>query len=225
MFLSLATWVSALTLAAYTGTVGAHPYILRAEAQNTSCIKTLGLPQEWSRNTTCNGGAEQTCAILQYLVPGSTPVTNSSSDYVPNVEFPHSQACWKKAACFVAPKSSKEVSDIMKVLTATRTKFSVRSQGQLPIPGYNGVDADGVVIAMADMNKKILSAGKSTATVGTGNNWAAVYNWIEPQGVQVIGGRESVVGVGGFLLGGSRSSFLLNRAKLIFDFRRHFILP
>ena len=39
-------------------------------------------------------------------------------------------------------------------------------------------------------------------TIGTGNRWGAVYEYAAQNGVNVVGGREPMVGVGGFLLGG-----------------------
>jgi hypothetical protein len=38
--------------------------------------------------------------------------------------------------------------------------------------------------------------------LGTGKNRGQVYTNLEPKGLMVLGGRVSVVGVGGFLLGG-----------------------
>ena len=95
----------------------------------------------------------------------------------------------------------------MRVLTITNTKFAVRSWGHLPLPGWNAVGSDGVVISLERFQKKVLSADKKTATLGTGQNWGTVYDWIEPLGVQVVGGRDPGVGVGGFLLGGGISLF------------------
>lgn len=102
----------------------------------------------------------------------------------------------------MTPNTSEDVSLIMRVLTATNTKFALRSAGNLDIPGFNAVGSDGVVVALQNMNKKVLSADKKYATIGTGLNWKSIYSWIEPFGVQIVGGREPRVGAGGFLLGG-----------------------
>ncbi|KAL1602685.1 hypothetical protein SLS60_006105 [Paraconiothyrium brasiliense] len=95
----------------------------------------------------------------------------------------------------------------MRVLTATNTKFAVRSAGNLDIPGWNAVGGDGVVVALEKLDKKVLSADKKYATIGTGQQWRSVYEWIEGYDVQIIGNREPQVGVGGFLLGGGISLF------------------
>ena len=44
--------------------------------------------------------------------------------------------------------------------------------------------------------------GGLVTRVGTGNRWGRVYEVLEPKGLTVVGGRDSGVGVGGFLLGG-----------------------
>ncbi len=41
-----------------------------------------------------------------------------------------------------------------------------------------------------------------TAVIGAGNIWGDVYEFLNPQGVNVLGGRVSGVGVTGFTLGG-----------------------
>ena len=38
--------------------------------------------------------------------------------------------------------------------------------------------------------------------VGPGNRWKDVYQKLDPMGLTVVGGRASIVGVGGFILGG-----------------------
>jgi FAD/FMN-containing dehydrogenase len=47
-----------------------------------------------------------------------------------------------------------------------------------------------------------VSEDRGTTRVGTGLRWGEVYEALEPQGLTVVGGRDSGVGVGGFLLGG-----------------------
>ena len=91
---------------------------------------------------------------------------------------------------------------IVKVLTALETKFAVRSGGHKPTPGFNSIGSNGVLLALQNLNTLSLSSDLKTVSVGTGNRWSAVYEYIEPHGITVAGGREPMVGVGGFLLGG-----------------------
>lgn len=48
--------------------------------------------------------------------------------------------------------------------------------------------------------------GSVTTRTGTGQRWGNIYDLLEPLGLTVVGGRDSRVGVGGFLLGGELSS-------------------
>jgi hypothetical protein len=60
----------------------------------------------------------------------------------------------------------------------------------------------GVTIDMRYFNEITISENRKVTRLGTGNNWGRVYAKLEPMGLVVLGGRVSVVGVGGFLLGG-----------------------
>jgi FAD/FMN-containing dehydrogenase len=45
-------------------------------------------------------------------------------------------------------------------------------------------------------------ANAQTATIGAGLTWSDVYKALVPQGVNVVGGRQTTVGVSGLTLGG-----------------------
>ncbi len=90
----------------------------------------------------------------------------------------------------------------MKVLTALKTKFAIRSGGHISIPGFSSVGSDGVLVALQNLKELTISSDRSIVTVGTGNHWGDVYNHISEFNVTVVGGRVPIVGVGGFLLGG-----------------------
>lgn len=85
---------------------------------------------------------------------------------------------------------------------ALKTKFAIRSGGHGDVPGFNSVGSSGVLIALQNLKTLAISADKKSVTIGTGNRWRDVYEYVAEQGVTVVGGREPPVGVGGFLLGG-----------------------
>lgn len=60
---------------------------------------------------------------------------------------------------------------------------------------------------MRSFNTVSLSTDKTTTTVGTGNRWQAVYDYLVPQGYIAVGGRVGNVGVGGYTLGGGLSFY------------------
>ncbi|GAB1194205.1 hypothetical protein APSETT444_003446 [Aspergillus pseudonomiae] len=70
--------------------------------------------------------------------------------------------------------------------------------------------ASGTALAQADSSFEpanfnvtaALNDDRSVASIGPGNLWGQVYKALEPYGLAVVGGRESSLGVGGFVTGG-----------------------
>jgi FAD/FMN-containing dehydrogenase len=63
---------------------------------------------------------------------------------------------------------------------------------------------NGITIDLGNINQTTLNSDKSVASVGSGARWGSVYSTLVPQGLAVLGGRESDIGVGGFTTGGKR---------------------
>lgn len=95
----------------------------------------------------------------------------------------------------------------VQTLVAFGTTFALQGGGHMPIAGSANIDASGVLISSADLDQLILSEDQSTVSVGPGNHWVDVYDYLEPSGKIIVGGRMGVVGVPGFLLGGGISFF------------------
>jgi FAD/FMN-containing dehydrogenase len=77
----------------------------------------------------------------------------------------------------------------------------------MPIPGAANIDSRGILPSSSGLSQIQVSEDQSTVSVGPGNYWGAVYRYLEPLGLVVVGGRMGVVGVPGFLLGGGISFF------------------
>jgi FAD/FMN-containing dehydrogenase len=77
----------------------------------------------------------------------------------------------------------------------------------MPIPGYNSIDASGVLISSSNLTILELSSDQASVSVGPGNKWSDVYNYLQPYGLVAVGGRVGKVGVPGFLLGGGISFY------------------
>lgn len=95
----------------------------------------------------------------------------------------------------------------VKSLVKSHVKFAVRGGGHMPIAGSNNIDSSGILLASSGLSQLQISDDQSTVAVGPGNRWGAVYRYLEPYGVTVVGGRLGVVGVPGLLLGGGISFF------------------
>lgn len=58
------------------------------------------------------------------------------------------------------------------------------------------------------MNATTYQSDKKVASIQPGSNWGLAFEALSPYGVTVVGGRASVVGVGGFTTGGGVSKLL-----------------
>lgn len=98
-------------------------------------------------------------------------------------------------------------SAILKVLSETVTPFAIRCGGYMPVPGYN--TSPSILVSTTNLTNITLlpSPSKNLVKFGAGNNWGAIYDFLEPHGLVVPGGRSRPVGVSGFLLHGGVSHF------------------
>lgn len=138
---------------------------------------------------------------------GDRVVTSAAASYEASTKQPWSQSCWSSAGAYVKVESAQEVADALAIIKQTGTKFAVRSTGHNFNPGFSSCDETGIVIDLGLLQSREISADRSTAHIGTGNRWGVVYEWLEDNGLSVIGGRDSSVGMG-FLIGGMMISHI-----------------
>ncbi|QRV98417.1 FAD-binding domain protein [Ceratobasidium sp. AG-Ba] len=125
------------------------------------------------------------------------------------------------SACVVEPGNAQDLSTILKIVSNTSTPFGIRSGGHATNPGFSSTP--GVQIALFKLNEvtyhpATVAADGSVGTVdiGSGLVWDDVYKTLQSQNVNVVGGRVTGVGVGGFILGGGYS-WLSNQYGLTID--------
>jgi len=104
--------------------------------------------------------------------------------------------------CILQPQSAEEVSTAIRALRKIQCAFGIKSGGHGRCAGESSI-SDGVLIDLKDLNRVELSEDKFVCNVGPGNTWARVYSHLNPQGLTVVGGRASSVGVGGFCISGT----------------------
>ncbi|KAJ7732366.1 FAD-binding domain-containing protein [Mycena maculata] len=109
----------------------------------------------------------------------------------------------QQSACSVEPGSAADVSIIIQLLGSTQTPFAVKGGGHTANPGFSSTT--GVQISMTRFSGVTYDESSGTAVIGSGLVWDDVYEALAPFNVNVIGGRVSGVGVGGFTLGGGYS--------------------
>ncbi|OLN85658.1 Bifunctional solanapyrone synthase 5 [Colletotrichum chlorophyti] len=106
--------------------------------------------------------------------------------------------------CMVLPENTLDVSRIAQIVSTLECPFGIRSGAHSAFKGSNGVK-DGVTIDFGYMNATTYNENTKIASIGPGSNWGMVYTALDPYGVTAVGGRASVVGVGGFVTGGGYS--------------------
>lgn len=104
-------------------------------------------------------------------------------------------------ACIVTPSSKEGVSEALKVIKQHQCIFAIKSGGHAMFAGASNAPS-GITIDLRKLNAIELDEDGLTTRVGTGNRWIDVYKALQPLNRTVVGGRNSKVGVGGFILGG-----------------------
>lgn len=122
------------------------------------------------------------------------------------MNYRRSEACLRSPSCIVLPASAEELSKTLKIVRSFQTKFSVRSGGHSPNPGWSSIEKPGILIDLRRLNQITVSDDKKTVSLGPGARWGDVYATLDPHGVSVIGGRIAPVGVAGLILGGVNPS-------------------
>jgi hypothetical protein len=104
-------------------------------------------------------------------------------------------------ACRIEPSTPEHVSWIILAAATHQCHFAVRGGGHSRIKGSSNAE-DGITIDLRRFNAVEVSKDQKTVKIGGGQIWGNVYKTLEKQGLAVVGGRVSDVGVGGLLLGG-----------------------
>lgn len=109
-------------------------------------------------------------------------------------------------SCFVSPRNTNEVAHVIKTLTSLYAKFTVKGGGHTAFAGASSIEG-GVTIDLVKLKAITVSDDRQTVSVGAGTRWIEVSEFLDPQGLAVVGGRAADVGVSGLILGGGISYF------------------
>ncbi|KAG8164730.1 hypothetical protein KVR01_005005 [Diaporthe batatas] len=145
------------------------------------------------------------CDALSSQLPDDVVYPNSTAYIAANTYWSNRQG-EVSPSCFVTPRSTANVSAIIKSLTALQVPFSVKAGGHTAFAGGSNVD-QGVTIDLLYMNDIVVASDLQTVSVGSGSRWIQVTEVLDPLGLAVVGGRVADVGVAGLLLGGGISYF------------------
>ncbi|KAI2463955.1 FAD-binding domain-containing protein [Annulohypoxylon bovei var. microspora] len=161
----------------------------------------FGHPQERTA-----GACDALSAALPEHVywPNSSQYLNQSQAKNPADVW--SQTCVMTPQCVFEPSTVSALSQGLKLIRGAASHFAFRAGGHMPVPGAQSLN-DGVMISASMFNSNNLSADGSIASIGPGQTWMDVYQWLAPHGLAVNGGRFPSVGVGGLLVGGGMGYF------------------
>jgi FAD/FMN-containing dehydrogenase len=99
------------------------------------------------------------------------------------------------------PANAIDVSSAVLLAELFSCPFAVKSGGHAAFSGASNIQG-GLSIDLGALDSITLSKDQTVASAGAGNVWVDVYNYLEPYGLSVIGGRVSTIGLGGLTTGG-----------------------
>ena len=149
--------------------------------------------------------ADRACNKLATAFPKSL-YTGNATEFENQSLAIWSQTCLLTPTCVFLPSSAAEIGEAVTIIQETGSKFSVRAGGHMPVPGAQSVEP-GVFISLSNLNERTLNENAGTISIGPGQTWGEVYDWLVPYGLAVNGGRYPSVGVGGVLIGGGIGYF------------------
>lgn len=142
------------------------------------------------------------CAVLEKSFPGKTfSATNQRNLYQKFIASYFSVNDRLTPTCAVSPKNTKDVAAIVGLLSKNSCKFAVKSGGHGIVTGSSNIK-EGVTVDLRSMRSVSLNKQNKTTTVQPGAKWIDVYNYLDPLGWAIPGGRAGTVGVGGLTSGG-----------------------
>jgi hypothetical protein len=103
-------------------------------------------------------------------------------------------------ACVILPTSAEEVSQALSIIKDHQCHFAVKSGGHGMFSGASNAQ-HGITMDLRNLNSLQVSDDRLTTSVGTGTKWGEVYRELEPMNLTVSGGRDTQIGIGGFILG------------------------
>ena len=153
--------------------------------------------------------------ILASAIPDSVILAQDAPAFKQSLNsYWAQQECEVIPACIVRPINVQQLCTAIEILRLENGRrespadggitgglFAIRSGGHSPVPGAASIKG-GILIDLSLFCEVTPSEDGSYVVVGAGARWKDVYKTLDEQGLAVVGGRNSAVGVGGLTLGG-----------------------
>lgn len=217
----------ALTWVAYTciAILLASVYVRKRLAEHTSQLEREAHAEKPGRikhNDGLSASARQLRNRLVASIPHIVVTPENSDEFLTSTNaYWDRKACEVQPSCIVRPRNVWELAQTVKILRQAFDQrseqsrnskeelepvFAIRGGGHSPVDGASSI-AGGVLIDLSRFNQVVLAEDKKSTVIGAGCRWIDVYSTLEKDGVAVVGGRNSAVGVAGLTLGGGLSFF------------------
>lgn len=137
---------------------------------------------------------------------GSSKVVSASVDpeYIATTQdYWNARQSAYQPACIVYAQTSQDVSVALQAIRAADSRFAIKAGGHNPNNFFSSVDG-GVLVSLEQMTDKSYDASSTLASYEPGSNWGQLYEYYQPLGRTVMGGRLAGVG-SGLALGGGLS--------------------
>ncbi|KAH7562328.1 FAD binding domain-containing protein [Bipolaris maydis] len=217
----------ALSWVAYTciAILLASVYVRKRLSNHTSQLERDAQAEKPGRprhNDGLTASARQLRSRLLATIPHITITPENVNEFEKSTS-----AYWDQKArevqpsCVVRPRNVWELAQAVKILRQEFDRrlhqsgdsreglepvFAVAGGGHSPVGGASSMQG-GVLVDLSLFDKVILSEGKKSVGIGAGCRWIDVYAVLEKDGLAVVGGRNSAVGVARLTLGGGLSFF------------------
>ncbi|PBP15810.1 FAD binding domain-containing protein [Diplocarpon rosae] len=146
------------------------------------------------------------CSFLDSTHPGQVAYPQDAVYEFEESRYWSAQQASASPICRFSPANAVGVSFAVLTVQVSGCKFAVKSGGHAAFRGASNID-EGLTIDLINLNQITVSMDRTETAVGSGNRWHDVYSALQPQGLSVVGGRVSAIGVGGLITGGGISFF------------------
>ncbi|OKL58043.1 hypothetical protein UA08_06829 [Talaromyces atroroseus] len=157
-------------------------------------------------NSTINGPLATTdcsllCSTINLFYPNRILTQNEAAFTNWTESFWSQQQEVVTPRCVFEPTSAVEVSSALLLAELFSCPFAVKSGGHAAFGGSSNIE-NGLSISLGGLDEIVLSDDQSVVSIGSGNIWVDIYDYLEEYSLAVIGGRVSTIGVGGLTTGG-----------------------
>ena len=214
------TWVAYTCIALLLASV----YIRKRLSKQTSQLERDAYAEKPGRvrHDRLSASARQVRSRLVASIPHIVITPENADEFATSMNaYWDQKACEVQPSCVVRPRNVWELAQASKILRQEFDRrsqrcrdlkedlepvFAVRGGGHSPVAGASSI-AGGVLIDLSLFKEVVLADDKKSAVIGAGCRWIDVYSALEKDGLAVVGGRNSAVGVAGLTLGGGLSFF------------------